>query len=376
MIVGVPKEIKTREYRVGMVPAGVRQLTSAGHTVLVETNAGVGSGVPDSEYVRVGAQIVATADEVWKRAEMIVKVKEPIAPEYERIQDGQIIYTYFHLAGVDPELTKVLLKKKAAAVAYETLQLDDGSLPLLKPMSEVAGKMAIQVGARCLEKAMSGKGILLGGVPGVRRGRVTIIGGGVVGLCSAKVAVGMGAEVTILDVNLDRLTYLDDVFLGRVSVLASDSESIAKSVREADLVVGGVLIPGGKAPKLVSEALIKEMTPGSVVVDVAVDQGGCIETCRPTTHDNPTYLVHDVVHYCVANMPGAVPQTSTYALTNATRPYALKLANLGVVEAVKADRALARAINTYAGHVTYEAVAKDMGYDYLPVADAFAGKRK
>jgi alanine dehydrogenase len=359
-----------------MVPAGVRQLTSAGHTVLVETNAGVGSGVPDSEYVRVGAQIVATADEVWKRAEMIVKVKEPIAPEYERIQDGQIIYTYFHLAGVDPELTKVLLKKKAAAVAYETLQLDDGSLPLLKPMSEVAGKMAIQVGARCLEKAMSGKGILLGGVPGVRRGRVTIIGGGVVGLCSAKVAVGMGAEVTILDVNLDRLTYLDDVFLGRVSVLASDSESIAKSVREADLVVGGVLIPGGKAPKLVSEALIKEMTPGSVVVDVAVDQGGCIETCRPTTHDNPTYLVHDVVHYCVANMPGAVPQTSTYALTNATRPYALKLANLGVVEAVKADRALARAINTYAGHVTYEAVAKDMGYDYLPVADAFAGKRK
>ncbi len=376
MIVGVPKEIKTREYRVGMVPAGVRQLTSAGHTVLVETNAGVGSGVPDSEFVRVGAQIVATADEVWKRAEMIVKVKEPIAPEYERIQDGQIIYTYFHLAGVDPELTKVLLKKKAAAVAYETLQLDDGSLPLLKPMSEVAGKMAIQVGARCLEKAMSGKGILLGGVPGVRRGRVTIIGGGVVGLCSAKVAVGMGAEVTILDVNLDRLTYLDDVFLGRVSVLASDSESIAKSVREADLVVGGVLIPGGKAPKLVSEALIKEMTPGSVVVDVAVDQGGCIETCRPTTHDNPTYLVHDVVHYCVANMPGAVPQTSTYALTNATRPYALKLANLGVVEAVKADRALARAINTYDGHVTYEAVAKDMGYAYLPVADAFAGKRK
>jgi alanine dehydrogenase len=241
-------------------------------------------------------------------------------------------------------------------------------------MSEVAGKMAIQVGARCLEKASGGKGILLGGVPGVRRGRVTIIGGGVVGVCAAKVAVGMGAEVTILDVNLERLTYLDDVFLGRVSVLASDSESIARSVRESDLVVGGVLIPGGKAPKLVSEALIQEMTPGSAVVDVAVDQGGCIETCRPTTHDNPTYLVHDVVHYCVANMPGAVPQTSTYALTNTTRPYGLKIAHLGLAEAVRSDRALARAMNTYNGHVTYEAVAKDMGYPYMPIADALSGK--
>ncbi|MCE9670355.1 alanine dehydrogenase [Myxococcus stipitatus] len=374
MIVGVPKEIKTREYRVGMVPAGVRALTSAGHTVLVETNAGVGSGIPDSEYQRVGAQIIATADEVWKRAEMVVKVKEPIAPEYERIQPGQIIYTYFHLAGVDPELTKTLVKKKAAAVAYETLQLDDGSLPLLKPMSEVAGKMAIQVGAACLEKAHGGKGILLGGVPGVRRGRVVVIGGGVVGLCAAKVAVGMGAEVTILDVNLERLTYLDDVFLGRVSVLASDTESIAHSVREADLVVGAVLIPGGKAPKLVSESLISEMTKGSVVVDVAVDQGGCIETCKPTTHDNPTFEVHGVVHYCVANMPGAVPQTSTYALTNTTRPYSRKIADMGLVEAIKSDRALARAMNTYNGHVTYEAVAKDLGYDYLSISEALARK--
>ncbi|WP_224371286.1 alanine dehydrogenase [Hyalangium versicolor] len=374
MIVGVPKEIKTREYRVGMVPAGVRALTSAGHTVLVETNAGVGSGIPDSEYVRVGAQIVKSADEVWSRAEMIVKVKEPIAPEYERMQNGQIIYTYFHLAGVDPELTKTLVKKKATAVAYETLQLDDGSLPLLKPMSEVAGKMAIQVGATCLEKAHGGKGILLGGVPGVRRGRVAVIGGGVVGLCAAKVAVGMGAEVTILDVNLERLTYLDDVFLGRVATLASDTESIARTVRESDLVIGGVLIPGGKAPKLVSEALIKEMEPGSVVVDVAVDQGGCIETCKPTTHDNPTYLVHDVVHYCVANMPGAVPQTSTFALTNTTRPYAKKIADLGLVEAVKSDKALARAINTYDGKITYEAVAKDMGYDYVALQDALGSK--
>ncbi|SEK66567.1 alanine dehydrogenase [Stigmatella aurantiaca] len=374
MIVGVPKEIKTREYRVGMVPAGARALTAAGHTVLIETNAGVGSGIPDSEYQRVGAQIVKSADEVWSRAEMIVKVKEPIAPEYERIQNGQIIYTYFHLAGVDPELTRTLVKKKAAAVAYETLQTDDGGLPLLKPMSEVAGKMAIQVGATCLEKAHGGKGILLSGVPGVRRGRVAVIGGGVVGTCAAKVAVGMGAEVTLLDVNLDRLTYLDDVFLGRVATLNSDSETIARAVREADLVIGAVLIPGGKAPKLVPEALLKEMEPGSVVVDVAVDQGGCIETCRPTTHDNPTYTVHGVVHYCVANMPGAVPQTSTYALTNTTRPYARKIAEMGLVEAIKSDRALARALNTYDGKVTYEAVAKDLGYDYVPIHDALGGK--
>ncbi|WP_223646277.1 alanine dehydrogenase [Corallococcus sp. EGB] len=375
MIVGVPKEIKTREYRVGMVPAGVRALTSAGHTVLVETNAGVGSGIPDSEYQRVGAQIISSADEVWKRAEMVVKVKEPIAPEYERMQPGQIVYTYFHLAGVDPELTKTLIKKKVTAVAYETLQLDDGSLPLLKPMSEVAGKMAIQVGAACLEKAHGGKGILLGGVPGVRRGRVAVIGGGVVGLCAAKVAVGMGAEVTILDVNLERLTYLDDVFLGRAQTLASDTESIARTVRESDLVVGAVLIPGGKAPKLVSRELIGEMEPGSVVVDVAVDQGGCIETCKPTTHDNPTFTVSDVVHYCVANMPGAVPQTSTFALTNTTRPYSRKIADLGLVEAIKGDRALQRAINTYNGHITYEAVAKDMGYDYVPLMDALGGKK-
>ncbi|MBN8231992.1 alanine dehydrogenase [Corallococcus macrosporus] len=375
MIVGVPKEIKTREYRVGMVPAGVRALTMAGHTVLVETNAGVGSGIPDSEYQRVGAQIISSADEVWKRSEMVVKVKEPIAPEYERMQPGQIVYTYFHLAGVDPELTKTLLKKKVTAVAYETLQLDDGSLPLLKPMSEVAGKMAIQVGAACLEKAHGGKGILLGGVPGVRRGRVAVIGGGVVGLCAAKVAVGMGAEVTILDVNLERLTYLDDVFLGRAQTLASDTESIARTVRESDLVIGGVLIPGGKAPKLVSRELIGEMEPGSVVVDVAVDQGGCIETCKPTTHDNPTFTVSDVVHYCVANMPGAVPQTSTFALTNTTRPYSRKIADLGLVEAIKSDRALQRAINTYNGHITYEAVAKDMGYDYVPLMDAIGGKK-
>ena len=318
--------------------------------------------------------MVASADEVWKRAEMVVKVKEPIAPEYARMQEGQIVYTYFHLAGVDPELTRVLLKKKVSAVAYETIQLDDGSLPLLRPMSEVAGKMSIQVGAACLEKEHGGKGILLGGVPGDRRGRVAIIGGGVVGTCAAKVAVGMGAEVTILDINQAQLAYLDDVFLGRVTVLSSDPETVARSVREADLVVGGVLIPGGKAPKLVPESLIREMSPGSVVVDVAVDQGGCIETCKPTTHDHPTYVVHGVVHYCVANMPGAVPQTSTFALTNVTRPYAKRIADQGLVEAVRSDKALARGVNTYGGSVTYEAVARDMGYPYVPLADAL-GKR-
>nr|WP_228530862.1 MULTISPECIES: alanine dehydrogenase [Myxococcaceae] len=376
VIVGVPKEIKTRENRVGMIPAGVAALKRGGHTVLVEKGAGIGSGISDQDYVRVGAEIVKSVDEVWSRAEMIVKVKEPIAPEYERMQNGQIVYTYFHLSGVDPELTKVLLKKKVSAVAYETIQLDDGSLPLLKPMSEVAGKMAIQVGAASLEKHAGGKGILLGGVPGVRRAKVTIIGGGVVGINAAKVAVGMGAEVTILDVNLERLTYLDDIFMGRAAVMASDSENIAKSVRESDLVVGGVLIPGAAAPKLVTEALIKEMSAGSVVVDVAVDQGGCIETCKPTTHDKPTFILHDVVHYCVANMPGAVPQTSTFALNNATRPYATRIANLGLHEALRQDRALLKGLNTHGGQVTYEAVARDLGYDYVPAEQALASGGK
>jgi alanine dehydrogenase len=375
VIVGVPKEVKTREYRVGMVPAGVRALTSAGHKVLVERGAGEGSGIPDAEYKRVGSEMVKSADEVWKRSEMIVKVKEPIESEYERIQTGQIIYTYFHLAAV-PELAKVLVKKRVAAIAYETIQLDDGSLPLLRPMSEVAGKMALQVGAICLEKERGGKGILLGGVPGVRRGRVAVIGGGVVGTNAAKVAIGLGAEVTILDVNLIQLAYLDDVFLGKVSTMMSDSENIARAVREADLVVGGVLIPGGKAPKLVSEALVAQMSPGSVVVDVAVDQGGCIETCKPTTHDDPTYVVHGVVHYCVANMPGAVPHTSTFALTNATTGYAKRIAALGCAEASRQDRALAKGFNTFDGHVTHEAVARDLGYPYTPLQDVVDTKRR
>ncbi len=372
MIIGVPKEIKTREYRVGMVPAGVAALTRKGHKVLVEKGAGLGSYIPDAEFKRAGATLV-DVDDVWGKAEMIVKVKEPLKPEYARMREGQTVYTYFHLAGVDPELTEVLLKKKVTAVAYETIQLADGSLPLLKPMSEVAGKMAIQVGAMCLERERGGKGILLGGVPGVRRGRVAIIGGGVVGTCAAKIAVGMGAEVTILDVNIDRLSYLDDVFLGRAATLFSDSENVAKAVRESDLVVGAVLIPGAAAPKLVSEELVKEMSDGSVVVDVAVDQGGCIETCVPTTHDNPTFVKHGVVHYCVANMPGAVAQTSTFALTNVTTSYARRLADLGVIEAAKADPALALGVNTLGGAVTHEAVAKSMRKPFVPLADAFAG---
>jgi alanine dehydrogenase len=365
MIIGIPKEIKTREYRVGMVPAGVHTLTAKGHQVLVEREAGTGSGIPDAEFAKAGATLASAAD-VWARAEMIVKVKEPLPPEYGLIRDGQIIYTYFHLAAV-PELAAVLLKKKVAAVAYETIQADDGSLPLLKPMSEVAGKMAIQVGAACLEKEHGGKGILLGGVPGVRPGRVAILGGGVVGSNAAKIAVGFGAEVTLLDINLDRLGYLDDIFQGRITTLYSDTAQIERAVREADLVVGAVLIPGARAPTLVPESLIAEMTEGSVVVDVAVDQGGCIETCKPTTHDNPTYVKHGVVHYCVANMPGAVAHTSTLALTNTTIPYAVRIANQGLVSAVKASRPLALGVNLYGGKVTHPAVAQALNLQHVPV---------
>ncbi|HWV37746.1 MAG TPA: alanine dehydrogenase [Vulgatibacter sp.] len=372
MIVGVPKEIKVREYRVGMVPGFVKALTSRGHQVLVQKGAGLGSAIPDADYVAAGAMMIETADEVWKRAEMIVKVKEPIAEEYERIQPGQTIYTFFHLAAV-PALAKVLVEKKVTSVAYETIQIPNGSLPLLKPMSEVAGRLSVQVGAMSLFREKGGKGILLGGVPGVRRGRVTIIGGGTVGTNAAKMAVGLGAEVTILDTNIDRLAYLDDIFGGRVTTLFSNQHNIHLSVTQSDLVVGAVLIPGAAAPKLVTASMLEEMEDGSVVVDVAVDQGGCIETCVPTTHDNPTFIKHGVVHYCVANMPGAVAQTSTYALNNVTEPYGIKLAQLGVVEAVKCDPALALGVNTYGGAVTYEAVASSLGMPYTPLGDALAG---
>ncbi len=375
MIIGVPKEIKTREYRVGLVPAGAKAFVNHGHKVFVERGAGEGAGIPDGEFEKAGCKMLKSADEIWKRAEMVIKVKEPIEPEYERMQVGQVVYTYFHLAAV-PALAKVLVEKKVAAVAYETIQPEDGSLPLLKPMSEIAGKMAIQVGAMCLEKERGGKGLLLGGVPGVRKAKVGIIGGGVVGTSAAKIAVGMGAQVTILDVNLNQLTYLDDIFGGEVTTLFSDTHNIEKVVRESDLVVGAVLIPGAKAPTLVSTDLIKKMGKGSVVVDVAVDQGGCIETCRPTTHDDPTYKVSGVVHYCVANMPGAVPMSSTFALNNATRPYGRKIADLGVVEAIKQDQAIAKGLNTYGGHVTYEAVANDLGYPYLPIMEAIGAGGK
>jgi len=373
MIIGCPKEVKTREYRVGLVPGGVTALTGRGHQVLMEKGAGLGSGIADAAYEVAGAKLVEKSTEVWARAEMIVKVKEPIAAEYALMREGQTVYTYFHLAA-DKPLSKALLERKVAAVAYETIQTDDGQLPLLKPMSEVAGRMAVQVGAVQLEKEHGGKGVLLSGVPGVRRGKVVILGGGTVGTNSAKLASGMGADTVVLDVSNNRLAYLDDIFGSRITPVYSDPAQIARYVREADLVIGGVLIPGAKAPKLVSEKLVSEMQEGSVVVDVAVDQGGCIETCHPTTHDHPTYLVHGV-HYCVANMPGAVAQTSTFALTNATIGYGLRLADLGVVEAVKRDRALALGVNTFNGHCTYKAVAEAHDLDYTPLEKALATRR-
>ncbi|WP_394823493.1 alanine dehydrogenase [Pendulispora albinea] len=366
MIVGVPKEIKTREYRVGLTPAGVRSLTSHGHKVLVEKGAGEGSGIKDAEYIAQGATIVPTAADAWG-AEMVVKVKEPIAPEYGFFREGLVLYTYLHLAP-EPELTRQLVKAKVSGVAYETIELADGSLPLLRPMSEVAGRMAVQVGATCLEKEHGGKGVLLGGVPGTRRGRVVILGGGVVGRNAATIAIGMGAQVTVLDVRAETMAYLEDVFGGAIETLYSNPVNIEEAVTRADLVVGAVLVTGAVAPKLVSEALIGKMEPGSVVVDVAVDQGGCIETCHPTTHDNPTYEVNGVVHYCVANMPGAVAQTSTWALTNTTMAYALKIADKGLVAAVRDDVALARGVNTHKGHVTCEPVAQGQKLEYVPLS--------
>ena len=367
MIVGVPTEVKTREFRVGMVPAGVRMLTARGHKVLVQVGAGLGAGLPDEEYVKAGAEMVAKRDELWKRAEMIVKVKEPLPDEYPLFHEGQLIYTYLHLAAA-PELGHEMLKRKVDGVAYETIETADGKLPLLHPMSAVAGRMATQVGAACLEKERGGKGILLGGVPGTRRGKVAIIGGGVVGQNAARIAVGLGAQVTVLDINQETLTYLDDVYQGRLHTLYSDPHSIETSVKEADLVIGAVLVTGARAPRLVTEAMVAKMEPGSVIVDVAVDQGGCVETCRPTTHDNPTYLVHDVVHYAVANMPGGVARTSTFALCNATIGYARFLADHGLVKAAQQDPALEKGINTFRGHVPHAAVAHALGVEHRSFA--------
>ena len=365
MIIGVPKEIKTREYRVGMTPAGVRSLTARGHKVLVEKGAGEGSGIKDAEYVAQGGTIVATAADAWG-AEMVVKVKEPLPAEYGFFRKDLVLYTYLHLAP-ELELTRTLAKSGVTGIAYETIQLPDGSLPLLKPMSEVAGRMAVQVGATCLEKERGGKGVLLGGVPGTRRGRVAIIGGGFVGRNAATIAVGMGAQVTVLDVRGDTMAYLEDVFGGAIETLYSNPTNIEDACTRADLVVGAVLVTGAVAPKLVTAELVSKMAKGSVIVDVAVDQGGCIETCRPTNHDHPTYEVHGVVHYCVPNMPGAVSQTSTWALTNTTIGYATKIADQGLVSAARADRALALGINAFGGHVTYEPVAQAHKLEYVPV---------
>ncbi len=365
MIIGVPKEIKTNENRIALVPAGAEAFTTRGHTVYVEQGAGLGSGFPDEAYVAAGAQILPTADEVWAKADMIMKVKEPIAVEWPRMRKGQVIYTYFHFAAAE-ELTKAVIKSGAIAVAYETVQLPHGELPLLTPMSEVAGRMAVQEGAKYLEKVFGGSGVLLGGVPGVTPAEVTIIGGGVVGINAAKMAAGLGARVTILDISLERLRYLDDVLPANVTTLYSNRHNILESIKRADLVVGAVLLPGAKAPHLVKREDLKLMKPGSVIVDVAVDQGGCVETIKPTTHENPTYFVDGILHYAVANMPGGVPRTSTLALTNATLPYGLKLARLGWKAACKADRSLMLGLNVVEGKVVYPGVAEAFG---LPLVD-------
>lgn len=368
MIVGVPKEIKNKEYRVGMVVAGVRALTQAGHKVLVQTNAGLGAGISDDDYRKAGATLISTAKEIYDRSDMIVKVKEPLHEEFPLLRENQILYTYLHLAA-DERLTKALMERRIIAIAYETIQPSDGSLPLLAPMSAVAGRMATQIGATYLQHDNGGKGLLLGGVTGVDRAKVVILGGGVVGVNAAKMAVGLGAQVVILDVNIHRLDYLADIFGNEVTTLYSNSEQVEKAVSSADLVIGAVLVPGAKAPKLVSREMVSQMPPGGVIVDVAVDQGGSVETCRPTSHEHPTYTVDGVVHYAVPNMPGAVPRTSTYALTNVTLRYGLMIANLGWREAIRKEEALRRGVNILQGKVTYKQVADDLGLPYEPITN-------
>ena len=367
MIIGVPKEIKEKEFRVGMTPAGTRALTSAGHTVLVEQGAGAGSGIDDAEYRAAGGAIAATPGEVWGRAEMVVKVKEPLAPEYPLLRPGLILYTYLHLAPL-PELTQVLLDARVTGVAYETVQLDNGFLPLLAPMSQVAGRMAIQVGARFLEKEAGGRGVLLAGVPGVAPGRVAILGSGTVATNAAQMAVGLGAEVAVLGRNLRRLTALDDLFRGRIITLASSRHAIEEELGRADLVVGAVLTPGGRAPKLISREMLGLMRPGAVIVDVAIDQGGCAETSRPTYHSDPVFTVDSIIHYCVANMPGAVPRTSTFALTNATLPYCLAIAGKGIDRAMREERPLLRGVNVYQGKLVSREVARAQGREWEEIS--------
>ena len=370
MRIGVAKEIKPDEYRVALTPAGALELIQRGHEVTIEDGAGTGSSFADAAYERVGARI-APVEEVWSSSELLLKVKEPIAAEYGRLREGLTVFTYLHIAADEP-LTRVLVESGVTAVAYETVETARGALPLLAPMSEVAGRLSAQAGAYFLEKPFGGRGLLLGGVPGVAPGRVVVIGGGIVGYNAAIVALGLGAQVTILERSIDRMRHLEEILSGRVTLLMSSSLEIAASVADADLVIGAVLIPGAVAPKLVTRQMIAGMNPGSVVVDVAIDQGGCFETSHPTTHSDPVYVVDEVIHYCVANMPGGVPVTSTMALTNATLPYVEAIAGHGLVAAVTADPALARGVNVLGRRITYEAVADAHGLEYTPLADALA----
>lgn len=373
MIIGVPKEIKDKESRVAMTPGGAHTLVGAGHTVLVEANAGAGSGFADSEYVDSGAEVVSSPKDVWNRASMVLKVKEPPPTEYTYLRPGLLLFTYLHLAA-EEKLTRVLMERNVTAIAYETVELGDGSLPLLTPMSEVAGKMAIQVAAHYLEKTNGGRGKLLGGVPGVRPADVVILGGGTVGTAAAMVALGMGADVTIIDVNIDRLRYLSEVLHGSLTTLFSTPYNIGEAVRFCDVLVGAVLIKGAKAPKLVTVEMVRTMTPGSVIVDVAIDQGGSVATIHPTTHSQPVYDVGGVIHYGVTNMPGAVPRTSTYALSNATLPYVKELADCGFPQALQCRPALARGVNVHAGELTYPAVAQAFGLPFRPIDQVLLGR--
>jgi alanine dehydrogenase len=366
MIIGVPKEIKDEENRVSTTPHGVREYVRHGHRVVVQAGAGEGSGFSDDQYRAAGATVLESAEEVWAQADLVVKVKEPIPTEYPLLRPGLILYTYLHLAA-NEELTRILMARQVTAVAYETVQLPDGTLPLLAPMSEVAGRLSVQVGAYYLMKPNGGRGVLVGGVTGVPPASVIVIGGGTVGTNAAQMALGLGASVTLLDINAERLRYLDHVLHGRFQTLVSNQQNIADAVADADLVIGGVLIPGARAPKLVTREMIASMRPGSVVVDVSIDQGGCIETARPTTHSEPVYTKCGVIHYCVTNMPGAVPRTSTFALSNATLPYGLKLADLGFIEAVRCDPALARGVNIHRGHIVHPSVAEAFGLPYTPL---------
>ncbi|MFP4315754.1 MAG: alanine dehydrogenase [Desulfovibrionales bacterium] len=368
MIIGVPKEIKNNEYRVGLVPAGARILSETGSRVCIQKGAGEGSGLSDEDFRAAGAQIVSSAEELYAQADMIIKVKEPLPPEYPLLRKDQILFTYLHLAP-DTKLTQALMDSGCIGVAYETIQLPDGSLPLLTPMSEVAGRMAAQVGAGLLGKSHGGRGVLLGGVPGVKRGIVTIIGGGVVGTNAAKIAIGLGAHVYMVDIHHKRLAYLDDIFGTSITTVMSNPENIAALVAESDLVIGSVLIPGARAPWLVTRNMIQSMRKGSVVVDVAIDQGGCFETSRPTTHQDPTFVVDDVIHYCVANIPGEVAHTSTYALTNATLPYAVAIAKKGLARAVQEDPALAKGVNVYQGKITCPPVAESMACESVDLKE-------